>query len=197
MHLLQAAGAWARSVLHHTERNPSAYPFEGRPHMGRRLENTGAPSPGKGYRGRASAMTPPPPPTGGFRNGEGGLRANPGAGPRPNRTLGRRQVADGHRHHGSLGRALGLHAKSPGFEPRWWPVFFMDRSSMWQQYVTPSANHNVQSRLSCPVCEAGVRRSSRRIGNFMLFQPTWPEKTGNSKAAGAIGLRHRPPMGPS
>ena len=31
----------------------------------------------------------------------------------------------------------------------------------------------------------------------MLFQPRRPEKTGNSKAAGAIGLRHRPPMGPS
>ena len=31
----------------------------------------------------------------------------------------------------------------------------------------------------------------------MLFQPTWSEKTGNSEAAGAIGLRHRPPMGPS
>ena len=31
----------------------------------------------------------------------------------------------------------------------------------------------------------------------MLFRPTGPEKTGNSKAAGATGLRHRPPMGPS
>ena len=61
----------------------------------------------------------PPSLAGGFRHGEGRLRANQHTGPRPCGSLDRWQVSDGHRHHGSLDRALDLRAKGSGFESRW------------------------------------------------------------------------------